>query len=268
MPGRMVANDRQLSPVSIVVPTFREVKNIPILVEAVFAVLNDAGRPGEMIIVDDSSNDGSFEAVQSLSERFPVRIIVRENERGLSSAVVRGFEEARYDLLLCMDADLSHPPAAIPEIILRIESGSADFCIGSRYVQGGRTREDWGFLRKINSLGATSLARPLTTARDPMAGFFCLSRETFERARKAGINAIGYKIGLELMIKAGCQNVAEVPIEFADRLHGESKLTFRQQLLYLKHLWSLYVFRWGVVPYLLVCLLVGGLLATLYFLAR
>lgn len=268
MRSRMEATDRQLAPVSIIVPTFREVKNIPILVEAVFAALNQADRPGEMIIVDDSSNDGSYEAVQSLSERFPVRIIVRENERGLSSAVVRGFEEARYGLLLCMDADLSHPPGAIPDIVRRIDTGAADFCIGSRYVEGGRTKEDWGFLRKVNSLGATALARPLTNARDPMAGFFCLTRETFQRARTAGINAIGYKIGLEIMIKAGCQRVEEVPIEFADRLHGESKLSFRQQLLYLKHLWSLYVFRWGAIPYLLVCLFVAMLFSILYFLVR
>ncbi len=241
-----------LEHVSIVVPTYREAKNIPILVEQVAAALDAAGRPFEMVIVDDNSPDATREVIAELARRFPVRLIVRENERGLSSAVVRGFEEAKHGLLMCMDADLSHPPVSVPDVIEPVAKDEADFCIGSRYVAGGRTKEDWGFLRKINSLGATALARPLTSAKDPMAGFFCLRRETFERAKSAGLNAIGYKIGLEIMIKARCSRVAERPIEFADRLHGESKLTLQQQLLYLKHLWTLYHFRfpwliWAIV---------------------
>lgn len=260
----MDAAGRQLGPVSIIVPTFREAKNIPILVEQVFAALARAGRVGEMVIVDDNSNDGSREAVAALAGRYDVRIVVRENERGLSSAVVRGFDEAKHDLMLCMDADLSHPPESVPEVILPIERGEADFCIGSRYVAGGKTKEDWGLLRKINSVGATMLARPLTRAKDPMAGFFCISREVYERASKAGLNPIGYKIGLEIMIKGGCARVAEVPIVFADRIHGESKLTVRQQLLYLKHLWTLYCYRWPVASYVLLAVGVSGFAALVW----
>ncbi|MBK8271308.1 MAG: glycosyltransferase [Planctomycetes bacterium] len=137
----MDAAGQKLAPVSIIVPTFREAKNIPILVEQVFAALAGAGRRGEMIIVDDNSRDGSVEAVAALAGRYDVRIVVRENERGLSSAVVRGFDEARHDLMLCMDADLSHPPESVPAVIRPIESGEADFCIGSRYVAGGRRRK-------------------------------------------------------------------------------------------------------------------------------
>lgn len=251
----MVANVNPLRPVSIIVPTFREARNIPILVEQVFAALARSGRAGEMILVDDNSDDGTERVVGELAKTYPVRLIVRRTERGLSSAVVRGFEEAKNDLLLCMDADLSHPPESVPNVIAAIDSGEADFCIGSRYVSGGRTKEDWGFLRKLNSWGATLLARPLTRAKDPMAGFFCISREVFENARTAGLNAIGYKIGLEIMIKARCRRVVETPIVFADRLHGESKLTIRQQLLYLQHLCSLYWFRRPVL------LVVFGLLA-------
>ncbi len=251
----MIASANQLRPVSIIVPTFREARNIPILVEQVFAALAKSGRAAEMILVDDNSNDGTEQVVAELARTHPVRLIIRYTERGLSSAVVRGFEEARHDLLLCMDADLSHPPESVPNVIAAIDSGDADFCIGSRYVSGGRTKEDWGFMRKLNSWGATLLARPLTSAKDPMAGFFCISREVFEKARAAGLNAIGYKIGLEIMIKARCRHVVETPIVFADRLHGESKLTLRQQLLYLQHLCSLYWFR---RPFLLMAL---GLLA-------
>lgn len=263
---RIVAMSRQS--VSIIVPTYKEAENIPILVERVFTALAEAGIDGEMVIVDDNSRDGSDKVVEGLAGRFPVRIITRTDERGLSSAVVRGFEEARHDILLCMDADLSHPPEAVPSVVGKIASNEGDFCIGSRYTEGGRTKEDWGLLRKINSLGATWLARPLTSARDPMAGFFCLTRETFERAKAAGLNPVGYKIALEIMIKADCRKVAEVPIEFSDRLHGESKLTFAQQLLYLQHLGRLYRFRLPWLVPVIIVLVVAGAAAIVYALAR
>lgn len=229
--------------VSIVVPTYREAENIPILTERLFRSLNDAAIDAELLIVDDNSGDGSQAAVEELSRRYPIRIIVRTDERGLSSAVIRGFSEARHGILLCMDADLSHPPESIPEVIAPIAENQAEFCIGSRYVSGGSTVEEWGFLRRVNSWGATLLARPLTTVGDPMAGLFCLRRATLERAEAAGLNPVGYKIGLEILVRAGCKDVAEIPIRFADRLHGESKLTIGQQIQYLKHLWRLYRFK-------------------------
>lgn len=231
-------------PVSIIVPTYREAQNIPILTRRVFETLRSADIPAEMIFVDDNSRDGTEAAVAELAREFPVKLITRTDERGLSSAVVRGFLEAKHDILLCMDADLSHPPEALPSVMAPIVEGRADFCIGSRYTAGGKTKEDWGFLRQINSQVATLLARPLTSAKDPMAGFFCLDRQTLASAQAAGLNPIGYKIGLEILIKARCKRVMEVPIEFSDRLHGKSKLTLRQQLEYLRHLGRLYRFRW------------------------
>lgn len=249
-------------PVTVVVPTYREAENIPILAERLFAALASADIAGEMIIVDDDSRDGTVETVADLAQARPIRLITRIGERGLSSAVVRGFNEARHDLLLCMDADLSHPPEAVPDMLRRITDGGAEFCIGSRYVEGGTTNEDWGLLRHVNSWGATLLAKPLTPARDPMAGFFCLRRSTFARAVSAGLNPIGYKIALEIAVKARCKRIAEVPIEFSDRLHGQSKLSLRQQLLYLKHLLHLYRFRWPqAMPVAVICALacvIGG----------
>ena len=233
--------------VSIVVPTYKEAENLPVLTERLFATLADANIAGELIIVDDDSRDGTIEVVEQLAGAHPIRLITRTEERGLSSAVLRGFAEARHDILLCMDADLSHPPEAVPDVIGPIAGGDAEFCIGSRYTEGGVTKEDWGLLRKINSWGATLLAKPLTSARDPMAGFFCLRRATLERATQAGLNPVGYKIALEIMVKGRCRPVREVPIAFSDRLHGDSKLTFRQQLLYLKHLVLLYRFRWPIL---------------------
>lgn len=237
--------------ISIVVPTYEEAENIPILTQRVFAALREAGVEGELIVVDDDSQDRTVGVVEELSASYPIRLIVRKGERGLSSAVLRGFAEAKNDILLCMDADLSHPPETIPWMHQLIVRNEAEFVLGSRYVAGGATTEDWSVWRKINSQVATLLARPITPVRDPMSGFFCLRRETLERARSAGINPIGYKIGLELMIRARCSRIREVPILFAERQRGESKLNLRQQLLYLKHLVTLYRFqspiRYGLI---------------------
>ena len=229
--------------VSIIVPTYKEAENIPILARRLFDSLGSAGIEAELVFVDDNSGDGTDKVADELTRELPVRLIVRTRERGLSSAVIRGFDEAKHEILLCMDADLSHPPESVPDVIAPIADGSADFCLGSRYVAGGKTKEDWGFFRWLNSKVATLMARPLTSAKDPMAGFFCIHRRTLEKAKAAGLNPIGYKIALEIMIKAGCERLVEVPIEFSDRLHGKSKLTLRQPLEYLRHLAWLYRFR-------------------------
>jgi dolichol-phosphate mannosyltransferase len=254
----MEAVERQLS---IIVPTYREAPNLRPLCQRVFTATRAAEITAELIVVDDDSNDGSEVLVRELSAEYDIRIVVRKGERGLSSAVLRGFSEARHDVFLVIDADLSHPPESIPEVSEKVFSGEAEFALGSRYVGGGEMR-DWPFLRKLNSWAATVLARPLTPVRDPMAGFFCLRRETWQRAER--LNPIGYKIALELMVKCRCRRCAEIPIVFQDRLHGESKLTVRQQWLYLRQIAGLYWFRFRVaviVGVVLVLVLVMGLIA-------
>mgnify|MGYP006288287169 CR=1 FL=1 len=219
-------------------PTFRESENLPELADRVDRALRAAGVDYELIVVDDDSGDGIEEAAERLREAGrPIRTIVRHGERDLSAAVIRGFREAAGERLVCMDADLSHPPERIPAMLDMLAQPGVDFVIGSRYVEGGSTEEGRGFLRWLNSMAATLLARPFTDARDPMAGFFALRRETFERA--APLDPVGYKIGLELIVKCPCRGVREIPIHFARRKHGQSKLSLRQQVLYLKHLWRL-----------------------------
>lgn len=241
--------------VSVVVPTYREAENLPSLIERIAAVRSQHGLELELLIMDDDSRDGSAELCASRPEPW-VTLVTRTSERGLSAAVLDGLRRARGDVLVCMDADLSHPPEALPALLAKLDEG-ADFVIGSRYVDGGSTSDDWGFLRWINSRVATLLARPLTAARDPMAGFFALRRATFSAGRE--LNPVGYKIGLELIVKCACERVVEVPIHFEDRVHGESKLTLRQQLLYLKHLRRLYTFKYGVWSQLMQFLTVGAL---------
>jgi dolichol-phosphate mannosyltransferase len=238
-----------------VVPTYNEAANLPHLIQRLARVREQHGLELDVLIMDDSSQDGSAELIAGRDEAW-VKMVVRTRDRGLSPSVLDGMKQASGDIVLCMDADLSHPPEAIPQMLRKLEEG-ADFVIGSRYVTGGSTSDDWGFLRWLNSRVATLLARPLTSARDPMAGFFALRRATFAGGRD--FNPVGYKIGLELIVKCGCERVVEVPIHFEDRQLGESKLTMRQQLLYLRHLRRLYTFKFGAWSQLVQFLTVGGL---------
>lgn len=243
------------SRVTIVVPTYKEAENLPHLIARIAKVREASGFDLDVIIMDDDSRDGSAELIAARPETW-VQIVVRTSDRGLSASVLDGLRRAKGDVLVCMDADLSHPPEAIPQMLRKLEEG-ADFVIGSRYVNGGSTSDDWGFLRWLNSRVATLLARPLTAARDPMAGFFSLRRSTFQAGQ--AFNPVGYKIGLELIVKCGCERVVEVPIHFEDRQIGKSKLTAKQQLLYLKHLRRLYSFKFGAWSQLVQFLTVGAL---------
>jgi dolichol-phosphate mannosyltransferase len=249
-----LAEVRVLTGISIIIPTYREALNIPHVLRRLDTLRRSHDLTLEVIFMDDDSRDGSVEAVAAAGFDW-ARIVVRTADRGLSPAVVEGFRLARHPVLVCMDADLSHPPEKIPQMILALETGQ-QFVIGSRYVPGGSTDDDWGLFRWLNSRIATLLARPLTTARDPMSGFMVLRKADFDRA--ADLNPVGYKIGLELIVKCGFENVGEVPIHFQDRVLGESKLTFREQLKYLKHLRRLYIHKFGTAMDFLQFMVVGA----------
>ncbi len=246
---------------SIIVPTYREAPNIKPLVKRIFAATRAAGLEVELIIVDDDSRDGTEEIVHSLENDYSVRLILRRDDRGLSKAVLAGFAEAAYDRFVVLDADLQHPPEMIPVLLEALDRNDCDFAIGTRYATGGGIAEDWPFLRRLVSRTATLFARPLVPLSDPMSGFFALHRRTWERAVR--LDPIGYKIALELYVKGGCRRPVEVPIEFAARTAGGSKLNMREQLRYLRHLWRLYRFRFPwLVPLVVVLLLVAVAAAT------
>jgi dolichol-phosphate mannosyltransferase len=240
-----VATIESLVPsVSIIVPTYKEAENLPVLIPQVAAAMSSRSGGGwlwELIVVDDNSPDATKHVLDQLSARYPqMRYLIRTKERGLSSAVLAGLQMAVHQYVVVMDADLSHPAESAPSLVEPLLRDEADFVIGSRYVDGGKT-EDWSRLRRLNSWGATMLAKPLVgTVKDPMAGFFSLRREMLKRADP--MNPIGYKIGLELIskMKIAPGRVAEVPIIFRNRMHGESKLTLKEQFHYLEHLSRLY----------------------------
>jgi dolichol-phosphate mannosyltransferase len=139
--------------------------------------------------------------------------------------------EASGDVLVSINADLSHPPEKIPEIVAALGDPDVDFAIGSRYVPGAVISEQWSAWRRLISQVATALARPLTSAKDPLSGFYGLRRTTFQAA--APRHSLGFKIGLELMVRGRCKRIADIPITFSDRLHGKSKMRTRHMALYV-----------------------------------
>mmetsp|Transcript_15915 Transcript_15915/g.62186 ORF Transcript_15915/g.62186 Transcript_15915/m.62186 type:complete len:405 (-) Transcript_15915:16-1230(-) len=275
---------------TIVVPAFREADNIQPLVEQVFGELERAGLGGrvQMVVVDDNSNDGSEELVRELhGQGYAVGIVTRLRERGLSSAVLAGFLWAEGEVLLCMDADLQHPASAVPEMIAALSEpmSSCSFALGTRAVPTGvadpETGEvhSWPLHRRVISAGAALLAWPLArpAVSDPMTGFFAITREEFDRIYARGdVNAVGFKIALELLVRGQLpppdgwrvgerargegeeQHHCEVAFEFGVRMAGESKLSGKVIVYYVAQLASLYVARFplGVAVAVIFCLAV------------
>jgi len=223
----------------VIVPTYNERDNLEELVTRISQACASKGVEPEVVVVDDNSPDGTAALADELAAQHRLKVVKRAGKLGLSSAVMEGFSAASGQILVVMDADLSHPPEKIPEMVSRIESGEAELVFGSRYVKGGAV-ENWPFHRKVISKGATLLARGLTKVRDPMSGFFALKRSVIEGVR---LDPVGYKIGLEVLVKGRYDNVAEVPITFADRRAGKSKLGGSEFLRYIDHVTMLYEHR-------------------------
>ena len=241
--------------ISVIVPTYNERDNLDELASRVNASCSGAGLDCELIIVDDNSPDGTGVHAEELAKSSRMKVIHRQGKLGLSSAVLEGFKIASGSVLVVMDADLSHPPEKIPEMVSKIESGEAEMVVGSRYVKGGSV-EDWPFSRRIISKGATLFARRLTGVKDPMSGFFALKKSVIETVE---LNPVGYKIGLEILVKGKHASVAEVPIRFANRKSGKSKLGGSEYLKYLDHVIMLYEYRKPWLAKYLKFSIIGGL---------
>ena len=207
--------------ISLVIPTLNELENIEPLLSR---ILRCEPAPDEIIFVDDGSTDGTRERIHSFVASTPVRLIERDTPRlGLSGAVIAGARAAQGDLLVVMDADLSHPPERMADLLRPISAGVADMVIGSRYVRGAST-PDWPFWRKILSRVAAALAYPLTGVHDSMCGFFAVRRTLLLELTPA---ATGFKIAFEAIVHGGRKlRVVEIPIVFRDRALGNSKMSF------------------------------------------
>jgi dolichol-phosphate mannosyltransferase len=231
--------------ISIVIPTYKEKDNIQPLVERINSSLSKTDY--EIIIVDDNSRDGSEELVSSLAKKYPVRIIVRKDKRGLSSAVVDGIASSTGENVIVMDADLQHPPEVLPDIVKELENH--DFVMGSRYIKGGSPGQ-WKLSRKIISKGATLLALFIAHGvKDPMSGFFGFRRAMVDTA---SLSPTGWKIGLEILVRSKFKAVTEVPFTFVPRARGESKLSSRIMTEYLKQLMELYSYKYQILNFMVV----------------
>jgi dolichol-phosphate mannosyltransferase len=223
---------------TIITPTYNEAPNIEPLLESISKALFPLSVTYEVVIVDDNSPDGTADVADVLAERFPVRVVRRTGPRGLSASVLDGFQAAKGTYVTVMDADLSHPASSIPAMIEAIKNNNCDAAVASRYIAGGGCA-DWVWYRRLLSMLGGLLASGLVSLSDPMTGFMTIRREL---VKGLAYDAIGWKIVLDTLAKTRARFV-EVPIVFKPRLHGESKLTFKVQLDFIKQLWMLYFER-------------------------
>ncbi|MFA6431258.1 MAG: polyprenol monophosphomannose synthase [Candidatus Margulisiibacteriota bacterium] len=225
---------------SVVVPTYNESKNLEVLAVRVFDSLKKFKISGEMVVIDDDSPDGTAMVAKQLAKAYPIRVYIRKKREGPGPAIMDGIRLSEAPIACVMDADLSHPPEALPEMYDQIKKGKALLVVGSRHVQGGGTSK-WMWYRKLFSWGARMLGRFLTPVNDLTAGYFMFDKKILEGAE---INPIGCKVGLELMVKGKHrEKVMEFPIVFVERAAGESKMGWRETKQYIEHLLALTLYK-------------------------
>ena len=217
----------------LVIPTYNEAENLPNIVSAAAAALEQAA-PGDhrILIVDDSSPDGTGAIADRLAAKYEwVEVLHRPAKSGLGQAYLAGFAralEGGAQLLIEMDADFSHDPAYLPRLLAAAED--ADLVLGSRYVPGGGVR-DWGLLRRLISRGGGLYARTVlrVDVRDLTGGFKCIRREVLEAIDLPSVRAQGYGFQIEVTYRAILAGfrVREIPIVFTDRAVGSSKMSTR-----------------------------------------
>lgn len=223
---------------SLVIPTYNESRNLLSLLSELCLIL-DARLPGayELIVVDDDSADRTWELACIAASKFPaLRVMRRVGERGLSSAVVRGWQVARAEVLAVMDADLQHPPEVVTRLFDAIEQG-ADLAIASRNAPGGGV-SSWSLRRRVHSRGAQLLGLvilPGVVGRvsDPLSGYFMLRRESIA---EIALRPLGYKILIEVLGRGRAQKIVEHGYVFRERSEGASKVTAK---LYFEYAWHL-----------------------------
>ncbi|HVU03815.1 MAG TPA: glycosyltransferase [Polyangiaceae bacterium] len=240
--GALVVPDRPASEtaplLSLVVPTFNESKNVAELLRVLCGLL-DARLPGryEIVVVDDDSPDGTWRLAAEIGESNPaVRVVRRVAERGLSTAVIRGWQAARGEILGVMDADLQHPPEVNLKLLDEIERG-ADLAAASRHVAGGGV-SDWSLLRRVLSRGAQLLGLlvlpgVLGRLSDPMSGYFMVRRSAISGIE---LDPLGYKILIEVVARGRIRWIGEAGYVFRERTEGESKVSSALYFQYLRHL--------------------------------
>lgn len=223
---------------SLIIPTYNESKNLEKLVEVLSEILNSYWDGSyELIVVDDDSPDLTWQVGLDLMPKYPhLRVMRRQGEKGLSTAVIRGWQAAQGEILGVIDGDLQHPPETLINMLGEMKNG-ADLTVASRHVEGGGV-SDWGFIRRVLSRGAQMLGliilpNVIGRVSDPMSGYFMVRREAIANCL---MKPSGYKILIEVLGRGNIGSVAEVGYVFQERQEGESKVTWRQYVDYIVHL--------------------------------
>jgi dolichol-phosphate mannosyltransferase len=236
-----ITKSRNAGRALVVLPTYDERENLDAIVAAILAATPDL----DVLVVDDNSPDGTGALADALAAKDPrVRVLHRERKQGLGRAYLHGFSvalEAGYGRILEMDADFSHAPDRLPSLLAA--SREADVVLGSRYVAGGGT-VNWGLGRKILSRGGSLYARSILglRVRDLTGGFKCFRREVLEALDLPTVQSTGYAFQIELTYRAVRRGfkVIEVPITFADRRVGNSKMSRK---IVLEAFWKVWRIR-------------------------
>ena len=232
--------------ISIIIPTYNESENIIKILHSIGEIL-PKNIPTQAIVVDDNSPDGTGKIVEDYLKNvkkiadYTIEIIHRKAKDGLGSAILKGIQQAKGDTIVVMDSDFSHPPQIIPKLIESVKKYQYDIAVASRYIKGGKI-QGWSLKRKIISKFATLIAKKGLgiDTKDPMSGFFAFKRNII---KGLNIDAIGYKILLEILVKTKDVNIKEVPYTFQDREFGSSKLSIKTVFDYYRSVWKLY--RYG-----------------------
>jgi dolichol-phosphate mannosyltransferase len=225
---------------ALVIPTYHEAGNILALLSRLGKVLDPIGIPYEILIVDDDSRDRIVDLVSAVSESDPrVRLLVRKGERGLSGAILYGWQHTGAEILGVMDADLQHPPELLPALFHAVLEGR-DLVIASRYANGGNIG-GWNPGRRLLSSAAISATWPLLhdglRAQDPTSGFFLVRRRCLDGVE---FHKAGFKLLLEILVRGRVRSMQEVPFTFGHRHAGHSKASARVALDYAALLAQLY----------------------------
>jgi dolichol-phosphate mannosyltransferase len=244
-PSRSRASQKPLK-FSLVIPTFNEGKNISEIVRTISNLL-DRIMPGEyeLIVVDDDSPDQTWELACKLMSSYPqLRVMRRETERGLSTAIIRGWQAARGEILGVIDADLQHPPEILLQLWEEMNKG-AELAVASRNVEGGGVSE-WSIVRRFLSrgaqiLGLVILPEVISRLSDPMSGYFMVRRSAIANQP---LSPIGYKILIEVAARGQIRWIAETGYIFRERVAGASKVTWKQYVEYVQHLITLRCSLW------------------------
>jgi dolichol-phosphate mannosyltransferase len=233
---------------SLILPTYKEGQNIAKIVDILSKLLdNKIPNQYELIVVDDNSPDDTWKIAQEITPNYPqLKVMRRIDEKGLSTAVIRGWQVARGEILGVIDADLQHPPEVLYQLLDEMDKG-AELAVASRHVEGGGVSE-WSAVRRFLSRGAqliglVILPEVIGRLSDPMSGYFMVRRSAIVGKK---MSPVGYKILIEVAARGKIRWIAEAGYVFREREAGESKVTWKQYIEYLQHLITLRFSLWPI----------------------